>query len=763
MINMHHQSSHNSLFHQWKKLYKKLPLGGLGGFVLLFSLNCSAQTDATKYISNPSFETGGLSKWKSSGLQVQGNSSFSKKNGSVYVEKWVSKGSNVGDASVSQVISDLPLGKYTLTVAAQNLNEASTSEQCAGAYIYAGDQKTDVFTPNDYSVDFSCTTGEVEIGFIAKGAKGNWLAIDNFRLTLIEAESSAVIFSKLSESITKAEGLASQDIDAKALTPLLSAIQTAKTFTETSESMDMQKALFALNAAISKAEFALNLANATPGDGLEPTVTKTNTYVPTGATQALMRATMTGTNILERGVCWSKEHNPTVLDDRTTEYWTLNGNIYHITDLEPATVYYLRPYIMNKTYTVAYGEEVKIVTHAKGNCTGTWDNGAPTAEANDRCRTAINQTIDYFNEWTGINGFTLSGHYGANTPTADCSYGGWMRIGPNTGNQAIGTVLHETGHGVGVGTSTRYADPNLHNWKWYGREANKMYSFLENKEANPYTSDFCMVGDGTHAWGSSATYDWFVNGADKDKHLELQYVGGCCLLYAMFIDGLCPTTAYTNGLPGYTYNFDETKKYYLMCKNSASGLGEALLYANGSKTIALKDMLSDNNGIPDEAAWTLTYEPETGMYLFKNVAKNKYLSKRSGYILYTTAKPTDTEKFQLMPDRTDVTITTATDKLTTHGYWITGTSTLSANTSNYTSNASFVTFDFSDSATKQQWIILSEDEIAKYWPATTGITEVKAENNINATNEQTYNLNGQRINGNAKGLIIKNGKKVTVK
>lgn len=730
---------------------------------LCTTLNAYAQTDATKYISNPSFETGGLSKWKSSGLQVQGNSSFSKKNGSVYVEKWVSKGSNVGDASVSQVISDLPLGKYTLTVAAQNLNEASTSEQCSGAYIYAGDQKTDVFTPNDYSVDFSCTTGEVEIGFIAKGAKGNWLAIDNFRLTLIEPESSAVIFSKLSESITKAEGLASQNIDAKALTPLLSALHTAKTFTETSESMDMQKALFALNAAISKAEFALNLANATAGDGLEPTVTKTNTYVPTGATQALMRATMTGTNILERGVCWSKEHNPTVLDDRTTEYWTLNGNIYHITNLEPATVYYLRPYVMNKTYTVAYGEEVKIVTHPKGNCTGSWDNGAPTAEANDRCRTAINQTIDYFNEWTGIKGFTLSGHYGASTPTADCSYGGWMRIGPNAGNQAIGTVLHETGHGVGVGTSDRYADTNLHNWKWYGREANKMYSFLENKEANPYTSDFCMVGDGTHAWGSSATYDWFVNGADKDKHIELQYVGGCCLLYAMFIDGLCPTTAYTNGLAGYTFNFDETKKYYLMCKNSASGLGEALLYANGSKTIALKDMLSDNNGIPDEAAWTLTYEPETGMYLFKNVAKNKYLSKRSGYMLYTTAKPADTEKFQLMPDRTDVTITTATDKLTTHGYWITGTSTLSANASNYTSNASFVTFDFSDSATKQQWIILSEDEIAKYWPATTGITEVKAENNINATNEQTYNLNGQRINGNAKGLIIKNGKKVTVK
>ena len=717
----------------------------------------SAQTDATQYISNPSFEKGGLSGWKSSGLQVQGNSSFTKKSGSVYVEKWVSKGSNVGDASVSQVITDLPLGKYTLTVAAQNLNEASTSAQCSGAYIYAGEQKTDVFTPNDYTVDFSCTTGEVEIGFMAKGAKGNWLAIDNFRLTLVEAESSEVIFSKLSESITKAEGLTSKNIDDKALTPLLTALQSAKTITSSSASADIQKALFALNAAISKAEFALNLANATPGDGLEPKVTKTNTYVPTGATEALMRATMTGTNILERGVCWSKEHNPTVLDNRTTEYWTLNGNIYHITGLEPATVYYLRPYVMNKTYTVAYGEEVKIVTHPKGNCTGTWDNGAPTAEANDRCRTAINQTIAYFNEWTGIKGFTLSGHYGASTQTADCSYGGWMRIGPNAGNQAIGTVLHETGHGVGIGTSTRYADTNLHNWKWYGREANRMYSFLENKEANPYTSDFCMVGDGTHAWGSSATYDWFVNGADKDKHLELQYVGGCCLLYAMFIDGLCPTSAYANGLPGYTYNFDETKKYYIMCKNSTSGLGEALLYANSSKTVALQDILTDNNGIPDEAAWTLSYEPETGMYLFKNVAKNKYLSKRSGYMLYTTTKPADTEKFQLMPDRTDVTFPTATSQLTTHGYWITGTTTLSANTS----KVSFSSFDFSDAATHQQWIILSEDEIAEYWPATTGILELPTPDTQSST--ATYNLNGQRINNNIKGLLIKNGRKVMVK
>ena len=88
-----------------------------------------------------------------------------------------------------------------------------------------------------------------------------------------------------------------------------------------------------------------------------------------------------------------------------------------------------------------------------------------------------------------------------------------------------------------------------------------------------------MIGEAVHGWGNKATYDWFVNGADKDKHLELQYLGGCCLLYALFIDGLCPTYNYPNGLSGYTYNFDSEKKYYLMCKNADYGLGSGLLYA----------------------------------------------------------------------------------------------------------------------------------------------------------------------------------------
>jgi hypothetical protein len=382
-------------------------------------------------------------------------------------------------------------------------------------------------------------------------------ALKNIKAAVEAAETNAKAYKALADKIATIEP--KYDEAKEGAADFKAVIDEAKALVVNAEATNEQ--LAEMVVALDKALLAFNIANATPGIGTAPKVTSTNHYVPTGATEALMRATFIGSNIIERGVCWSKEHNPTVLDDRTTENHQLNGYIFHLRGLESATVYYLRPYVINKTYTVAYGDEVKIVTHPKGTCTGSWNEGAPSEVANARCRNAIRETIEYFNQWTGIKGFHLTGNYGADTPTADCSYGGWMRIGPNAGNQAIGTVIHETGHGVGVGTHWRWyscADTreNTTYGKWLGREANDMLDFLEND----YTENKFMTGDKAHGWGSSATYDWFVNGADKDKHSELQYLGGCCLLYALFVDGLPPTNSYHNGLPAYTYNFDSEKK-----------------------------------------------------------------------------------------------------------------------------------------------------------------------------------------------------------
>lgn len=745
--------------------------------LLAFCANAQSATDRTSYITNPNFESG-ANGWVYESLQAQSNSSFTKKSGSVYMEKWVPTGNYVGNGSIYQTITQLPIGIYQLTVAAQNLNQSNTSQNCSGVYIYANDQKTDVYTPGDYSVTFTNITGEVEIGFVAKNASGNWIAVDNFRLLKIGEVEKETVMEEVNRLLEEAEKIPTDIIPTNIAAALQAAIAAGKLINAASADTDIQQALKDLKATIEKGEFAANLANATPGSGTAPAVTNTNHYVATGATQALVRATMRGSNILERGVCWSTEHNPTVLDERTTKYFDLKGYIFHIKGLQPATVYYIRPYVMNKTYTVAYGDEVKIVTHPKGTCTGSWNEGAPDAAANQRCREAIQQTIDYFNEWTGIQGFHLSGNYGAETPTADCSYGGWMRIGPNAGNQAIGTVLHETGHGVGVGQHVRWNEcedtrENQGKYgKWLGREANDVLHFLENY----YGDEVFFTGDAVHGWGTSSntsianatiSYDWLVNGADKDKHAELQYIGGMCILHGLFIDGLPPTASnwYTtdqNGIAGYTYNFDDNKKYYLMNKDKDRGLGEGLLYQRASTDIGWKPLLT-GEVLSDSAAWYMEFDPQSCLYSFKNASTGKYLTHpASGNLEVKVLKtsPTKAEKFQLMPDRTDVTINIEGKKNKTHGYWFTwGESSFkSMSAASFSNRRGYGSipqeaFDFSDKATKQQWIILSEDELAAYQQKAIE-TSINAVNTSDETIVGIYTMDGILLNAFQQGFNI---------
>lgn len=739
--------------------------------------------DRTSYITNPSFENG-TTGWTIDGLKSQSNTAFAKKAGAYYVEKWVEKGNAVGNASARQTLKNLPNGIYKLTAGAQNYSENNTSKKNAGAYIFVGDQRETVYTPADYSVKFTSISGQVEIGFVAEGAEGNWLALDNFRLYLIgEADVTAEIQRLIAaaESLTVPEEIALSYQLSQALTNALTA---AKALTETSSQAEIGGAYNALQAALAAEEslmeralFEYRVTNPTDIGGVLK-VSETNPFVATGATEALMRATTMGASPLETGVCWSTERNPTVLDNRTTKRFTLNGNIYHVKGLKPATVYYLRPYIMNKGYQVAYGDEVKIVTHPKGTSTWSWDEAGPDAATNTRCREAIRQTIEYFNEWTGIMGFHLSGHYvpgaGAGGGTADCSYGGWMRISQNQPYQAIGTVLHEAGHGVGVGTQQRYSDQNLHSWVWLGRQANEVYHFLENDYTH---ADNTWVGDGTHAWGAQASFDWLVNGADKDKHDELQYIGGMCIMHGMFVDGLDPVSSdyrrtEHNGISSYTYNFDDTKKYYLMSKDANCGFGTGLLFQRNSSVVAWKENLMDEV-VSDSAAWYMEYDPVNCYYMFRNAQTGRYLSHTSVGVTTTkvTSKPSAAEWFQLMPDRTDISLGTGKAKKTTHGYWMTWTDNkfLSMGARPMTGTLGFsavtaVDFDFTNSASAQQWIIISEDELDEFRSAviSTAVREVVSSEPA-AQPAAVYDLQGRRVDNPKKGLYIVGGRKVVVK
>ena len=161
----------------------------------------------------------------------------------------------------------------------------------------------------------------------------------------------------------------------------------------------------------------------------QPKVT-TNGYVARGSTVALGRSTVSGSNLKEQGFCWSTSPEPTIDDNRSTKYYSHNGSIYVMENLAPSTVYYVRAYAINKSNKVGYGDVVKVVTLPKGNVTWDYDNGAD-ADANARINAAVKDAVGYLNTYTSINGLHTSVHYGAQTPTADCSYGGWMRVGPN--------------------------------------------------------------------------------------------------------------------------------------------------------------------------------------------------------------------------------------------------------------------------------------------------------------------------------------------
>lgn len=144
-----------------------------------------AQTTAgsvwTGVITNPSFEDG-FSGWTSNGLGAQTNTSFQLKDGNAYVESWQPNGTK----SVKQTITGLPAGVYNLSVGV--LARGVTS-----AKIYAaGVEKAITVGGNAYteSVEFACdANADIEIGFegTGTGAGSSWLALDNFKLTLVSA------------------------------------------------------------------------------------------------------------------------------------------------------------------------------------------------------------------------------------------------------------------------------------------------------------------------------------------------------------------------------------------------------------------------------------------------------------------------------------------------------------------------------------------------------------------------------------------------
>lgn len=320
----------------------------------------------------------------------------------------------------------------------------------------------------------------------------------------------------------------------------------------------------------------------------------------------------------EQGLCYSTTNKlPTVSDSRSTDYISYCGKIYHISDLTPSTAYYVRPYAKLKNGTVLYGKTHKVYTIARGNVSATFREAEfPDEATGTRIKNAINTTVDYWNQYTTINGYVSQAGYTEGVATADCSYGGWIRFGGNSSYQQCGTSMHENMHGIGVGTGAEWS--TLCSGKnWTGPRVNEFIKFWENNEAST------LYGDSQHAWcsNSSGGLSYTINGANEDAYSDLQRTANSLLAQAMGEDGLRPTSGSKAFAQYYAVEQEDVDVFYIQNVKT----GKYLVDNKGALGAQAYGSFDDVKaaGI---AAWTITFDPATAWYHINNLKTGNSLS-----------------------------------------------------------------------------------------------------------------------------------------
>jgi hypothetical protein len=70
-----------------------------------------------------------------------------------------------------------------------------------------------------------------------------------------------------------------------------------------------------------------------------------------------------GIDLIAKGICWSTNQNPSIVDSKSIESGEIGDFTSYITGLSPSTTYYVRPYATNANGTV-YGTEISFTTTA---------------------------------------------------------------------------------------------------------------------------------------------------------------------------------------------------------------------------------------------------------------------------------------------------------------------------------------------------------------------------------------------------------------
>ena len=435
-----------------------------------------------------------------------------------------------------------------------------------------------------------------------------------------------------------------------------------------------------------------------------PTVV-TDTRFARGATMAFGRIKSTNANggaaIQKRGFCLAEHNNPTIDDVTNTATLTNNGIIYYFKDLKPATKYYMRAYATNKDGVTGYGDVIKFYTIPKGTIQLTMRSGGDQATYN-RIKEAAETAVNWWNNLTEMKGFGPNVGYESGTPTADCSYGGWIRVGPNTSYQRCGTIMHEMLHGIGVipWADTEWSRHNLRSGVngdgygtgyWLGDRVTEVLTFWDNKVQK-------LNGDYQHMW------PYGINGASEDNGSDLLYIGNSLVCQALGEDGLQHTYSLF-AEPYYALNQEDTIKYYIKNEAADRGLNTSFLKPNATGALKWTAMTSAEAAMNDSTAWYITFTPDNQYYQFRNAATGQYLTNSGG--IKTAAKTTLTgnEDWHLMKGRVDV--------VGQRGYWIIHPEsnwTPRCLQTNANGNIGTATFDIANSAERQRWLIMTMED-----------------------------------------------------
>lgn len=687
---------------QWQPLLAAI-------FIVLSAFTqATAQTDVTSKIVNSNFDGRSFAGWQQQGLWFQTNSSFEGKSNYAYVEQWVQSPGKLTDPYIRQTLTGLAKGRYTLTVAAHH---TQNGEPARGCYLFADWQERGVSTYADYSLTFDVLTDDVTIGIRCQNSAANWFACDNWRLTL-ESTDVSYLRTGLSNLISSAQTIEADVTDASVKSMLADAISDAQRYTSDGSATNISAVATTLKEAMLLAERSMFAAKTSATSGV-PRVTTDKRYAR-GATAIFGRSIVDSpTDILEQGFCYSTTNEkPTVADPRTTRYVENGGRIYCLDNLQPGTLYYIRAYAVTTSYQVGYGEALRVYTLPKGNV--TWSHEGGSDDEYQRIAQSIMSVAHYWSNLTSITGFAPSSHYGSGTPTADCSYGGWIRVGPNESYQATGTLLHEAGHGIGVGThSTYYGDIRTNNntGYWLGKRATRFLQFWDNSDG------VRLYGDATHLWASGAAngLSYTINGANEDSHGDASYYGNSLLMQAIVEDGLAPVGG---NLQGLAYTLDSDGRVFVI-RNSDDDFGLRTSYLvddNGSLQLR-KLTTAEAQSASNHALWTMTFDPASQTYRIQNTQSKRYIcyvSDNTANGFKTTTSSSGEVSLRLQLSFADVSVGLATAPRILDCYHImraASTPTPQALCVMSATTTGSQPFSNTHAATVQRWVFVDVDEL----------------------------------------------------